>query len=59
MALTLAILGALLLAAGAALIYLPAGLIVAGTTCIAAAYIRKYLEAASGEVPGRSRTTQG
>jgi len=45
MALILAILGAVLLAAGVALVYPPAGLIVAGLSLLAAAYIRRYLEA--------------
>lgn len=47
MALTLASLGALLIAYGVGLIYTPAGVIVAGVFLIAAAYIRRYLEAHS------------
>lgn len=45
MALILAIIGAAIIAAGIALIYLPAGIITAGLLLVAAAYIARYLEA--------------
>lgn len=50
MALILAALGALLVAVGAGMIFLPAGVVVAGSFLIAAAYIRRYLEAAGENV---------
>lgn len=45
LAVILAILGALVLATGAGMAYLPAGLIVGGLELLAAAYIVGYLEA--------------
>lgn len=45
MTLLLAILGALAVAVGAALVYLPAGVIVAGLELLVAAYVIRYLEA--------------
>jgi hypothetical protein len=45
LAVVMALLGALALAAGVALIYLPAGVIVAGIELIAGAYVVGYLEA--------------
>lgn len=47
MALILAIAGALLIAVGAAMVYLPAGLVLAGAELLAAAYVWRYLEARS------------
>ena len=43
MALILAVVGALLVAAGVGLIFLPAGLIVGGLEAIAAGYVIAYL----------------
>jgi hypothetical protein len=43
--LLLAVLGALVVAVGVALIYPPAGVIVAGLELLAAAYVIRYLEA--------------
>jgi hypothetical protein len=45
MALILAILGALLVACGAGLWNVPAGLVTAGLECLAAAYVASYLKA--------------
>lgn len=45
MTLLLAVLGALAVAVGAGLVFLPAGLIVAGLELLAAAYVIRYLEA--------------
>lgn len=45
MALILAVLGALLVACGTALWSAPAGLVVAGAECLAAAYMATYLKA--------------
>jgi hypothetical protein len=45
-ALLLAILGAIAIAGGAGLIYVPAGVIVAGVELLAGAYVIRYLEAA-------------
>lgn len=50
MTLLLAILGALAVAVGTGLVFLPAGLIVAGLELLAAAYVIRYLEARR-EVP--------
>jgi hypothetical protein len=44
-ALALAILGALVIALGAGMVYLPAGVVVAGLELLAAAYVVRYLEA--------------
>jgi hypothetical protein len=46
MAVVLAVVGAVLAATGVALVYLPAGLIVAGVECVAAAYVVTYLRGA-------------
>jgi hypothetical protein len=43
----LAVLGALAIAAGVGLIYLPAGLIVGGLEMLAAGYVAQYLRAKS------------
>jgi len=45
MALIFAVVGAVLIAAGAALVAVPVGLIVAGGEFIVAAYVARYLEA--------------
>jgi hypothetical protein len=44
-ALALALLGAVAVAAGVALIHVPSGLIVAGVEAMVAAYVVRYLEA--------------
>ena len=44
---TLAVIGALLVALGALLIYPPAGLIAAGVESIIAAYVARYVEVQS------------
>jgi len=41
----MAILGALVVAAGIAMVFVPAGVIAAGIELIAGAYLRAYLEA--------------
>lgn len=50
MTLLLAVLGALAVAVGAGMVFLPAGVIVVGVEAIVAAYIIRYLEARR-EVP--------
>lgn len=42
-----ALVGAALIAVGAALVHVPAGLIVGGVELVAAAYVARYLQAAS------------
>lgn len=45
----LAVFGALAVAVGAGMAYLPAGVIAAGVEALAAAYVVRYLEARGGE----------
>lgn len=45
MAVALAVIGALLVSLGLGVISLPAGIVVAGAQCIAAAYVVAYLKA--------------
>jgi hypothetical protein len=40
----LAVLGAIVVAVGVAMIFLPAGLIVAGLELVAAGYVRRYID---------------
>ena len=47
LAVVLAVLGAGLLVAGVWLMYLPAGVVLAGVCCVAAAYLIRYLEVQS------------
>lgn len=49
----LAILGALVVAVGVAMIFLPAGVIVAGLELVAAGYVRRYIETRQGVEAGR------
>ncbi len=42
-----AVLGAVLIVAGVAVVYLPAGLIVGGVVLVTAAYVARYLEVQS------------
>lgn len=48
MEVVLAVFGALLMSFGVALWSLPAGLVLAGAECVAAAYVRSYLKARTG-----------
>jgi hypothetical protein len=48
-ALVCALLGALLVPVGVALIYIPAGVVVAGFTLIAASYVVAYLSRRAGD----------
>lgn len=49
----LAVLGALVVAVGVAMIFLPAGVIVAGLELVAAGYVRRYIETRRGVEAGR------
>ncbi len=49
MEIALAVLGIILVSLGAGLIALPAGAIVAGILCIAAAYVTAYTKARAGK----------
>lgn len=40
----LAVLGAIVVAVGAAMVFVPAGVIVAGLELLAAGYVRRYIE---------------
>lgn len=49
----LAVLGALVVAVGVAMVFLPAGVIVAGLELVAAGYVRRYIETRQGVEAGR------